>query len=106
MIEWRARCSARSCGRPSWYSGLTGEGPFAAEIAAKPELAEVLDSVEGLDQIYKLIVLAVYGSVIVLSIVFQGWNAFYYFSRRKHVEKYVRETPDWVVDVQRATAAN
>ncbi len=88
------------------FAGLTGEGPFAAEIAAKPELAEVLDSVDGLDQIYRLIVLAVYGSVIVLSVIFQGWNAYYYFSRRKHVEDYVRETPDWVIDVQRATAAN
>lgn len=88
------------------FAGLTGEGPFAAEIAAKPELAEVLDSVDGLDQIYKLIVLAVYGSVIVLSVIFQGWNAYYYFSRRKHVEEYVRETPAWVIDVQRATATS
>lgn len=88
------------------FAGLTGEGPFAAEVAAKPELAEVLDSVDGLDQIYKLIVLAVYGSVIVLSVIFQGWNAYYYFSRRKHVEAYVHETPSWVIDVQRATAAN
>jgi hypothetical protein len=86
------------------FAGLTSEGPFAAEIAANPELAQVLDSVDGLDAIYKLIVLAVYGSVIVLSVIFQGWNALYYFSRRKHVEDYVRETPAWVIDVQRATA--
>ena len=88
------------------FAGLTGDGPFAAEIAAKPELAQVLDSVDGLDHIYKLIILAVYGSVIVLSVIFQGWNAYYYFSRRKQLEDYVRETPAWVIDVQRATAAN
>ena len=29
----------------------------------------------------------------------------YYFGRRKHVEDYVRETPSWVIDVQRATTA-
>ena len=88
------------------FAGLTSEGPFAAEIAAKPELAEVLDSVDGLDQIYRLIILAVYGSVIGLSVIFQGWNAYYYFSRRKHVEAYIRETPAWVLDVQRATTPN
>ena len=87
------------------FAGLTSEGPFAAEIAAKPELAQVLDSVDGLDQMYKLVILAVYGSVIVLSVIFQGWNAYYYFSRRKHVEQYVCETPSWVIDVQRATAS-
>lgn len=88
------------------FDGLTGAGPFAAELAAKPELREVLDSVDGLDSIYKLLVLAVYGSVIVLSVIFQGWNAYYYFSRRKHVAQYLRETPSWVLDVQRATAGN
>ncbi|HRX80788.1 MAG: hypothetical protein H6821_05085 [Planctomycetaceae bacterium] len=88
------------------FTGLTGEGPFAAEVAAKPELAQVLDSVEGFDYIYKMIVLALYGTVIVLSVIFQGWNAYYYFGRRQHVEDYVRETPAWVLDVQRATAPN
>lgn len=88
------------------FTGLTGEGPFAAEIAAKPELARALGSLDGLDYYYKLIVLAVYGTVIVLSAIFQGWNAYYYFSRRKHVEDYVSDTPKWVLDVQRATIAS
>ncbi|MBC8354089.1 MAG: hypothetical protein H8E66_19020 [Planctomycetes bacterium] len=87
------------------FAGLTGDGPFAAELEANPELGQVLDGVDGLDYIYKLIVLAVYGTVAVLSAIFQGWNAYYYFSRRKHVEDYVSETPDWVIDVQRATTA-
>jgi hypothetical protein len=45
----------------------------------------------------------VYGTVIVLSIIFQGLTACYYFTRRKYVEAYVRETPQWVLDVQRMT---
>jgi len=88
------------------FTGLTGEGPFAAELEAKPELRQALGSLDGFDYIYKLIILAVYGTVIVLTAIFQGWNAYYYFSRRKLVEAYVRETPEWVIDVQRATAAN
>ena len=85
------------------YTGLTGEGPFAAEIRAKPELAMALDDIGQFDRLYRGIVVAVYVSVILLSIIFQGLNALYYFSRRKHVEAYVRQTPDWVVELQRLT---
>jgi hypothetical protein len=83
--------------------GLMSAGPFAAELEAKPELREVFDSVEGFDVLYKLIIAAVYGLVIVLSVVFQGLNALYYFTRRKHIESFVRDTPDWVLDLQRLT---
>jgi len=84
-------------------TGLMSDGPFAAELEAKPELREVFDSVEGFDVLYKMIIAAVYGLVIVLSVVFQGLNAFYYFTRRKHIESFVRETPEWVLDLQRLT---
>lgn len=84
-------------------TSLSGEGPFAAELRAKPELAAAIDNVEQFDQIYRLIMAAVYGMVIVLSVLFQGLNAFYYFSRRKHVEAYLQQTPEWVVDLQRLT---
>ena len=85
------------------FTGLTGAGPFAAEIKANPEIAAALGSLDEFDYIYKILVVAVYGTVIVLSVIFQGLNALYYFTRRKHVEAYVQETPDWVLDVQRMT---
>ena len=85
------------------FTGLTGAGPLAAELEANPELAGALGSVEGFDDLYKFLVVAVYGTVIVLSVVFQGLNALYYFSRGKHVEAYLQQTPDWVLDVQRIT---
>jgi hypothetical protein len=85
-------------------TGLTGSSSFAAELQANPELREVLGSGEELDQIYKLVVVAVYGSVIVLSVIYQGANAYYYFSRRKYLSAYLRDTPGWVVDLQRLTA--
>ena len=84
--------------------GLTSEGPFAAEVKAKPELGVAFDSVDEFDQIYRFLVAAVYGTVIVLSAVFQGLNAFYYFTRRKHVKAHVQHTPDWVLDIQRLTS--
>lgn len=82
------------------WSGLTSPGPFAAELAAKPELAATLGPLDQFDELYKFLVVAMYGLMIVLSVVFQGLNALYYFSRRKHVESYVRETPAWVLEVQ------
>lgn len=84
-------------------AGFFGEGPFAAELAAKPELRQVFDSAEGFDAAYRVAIVAFYGLVIVLSLLFQGGNAVYYFTRRRHVGAYLRDTPEWVVRLQRLT---
>ena len=55
------------------------------------------------EALYQQIVVAVYGGVIVLSALFQGGTALYYFSRRRHVEDFIAETPAWVRDVQSGT---
>jgi hypothetical protein len=34
-------------------------------------------------------------------VVFQGVNAIYYFTRRRHVEAYIAQTPEWIRDLQR-----
>jgi hypothetical protein len=86
------------------FVGLTSACPFAAEMKANPELADALGSLGEFDHLYKVLVVSVYGTVIVLSAIFQGLNALYYFTRRKHVEAYVRATPAWVLDLQRITA--
>jgi hypothetical protein len=80
--------------------GLTGPTPFAAEMAKSPELAGAGVSLNQFDDLYKGLVVIVYGMVIVVSVVFQGLNALYYFTRRKHVRAYVQETPGWVLDLQ------
>jgi hypothetical protein len=82
------------------FAGLTGAGPFAGEMQKNPELAGALGSLGQFDELYKVLVVTVYGTVIVLSVIFQGLNALYYFTRRKHVEAYVQETPEWVLDLQ------
>ncbi|MBP89225.1 MAG: hypothetical protein CMJ64_21335 [Planctomycetaceae bacterium] len=88
------------------FTGLTTESPLAAELDENPEIGQVLGSLEEFDYLYKGLIVAVYGTVIVLSAIFQGLNAVYYFTRRKHIECYLRETPDWVIEVQRTTAAS
>ncbi len=87
-------------------TGLTSSGPFAAEVATNPELRDALASFRQFDHLYKDLVIAVYGTVIVLTAIFQGLNALYYFTRRELVEAYVQETPEWVLDVQHMMTAN
>jgi hypothetical protein len=88
------------------FTGLTGESPIAAELDGNPEIGQVLGSLEEFDYMYKGLIVAVYGTVVVLSVIFQGLNAVYYFTRRTHIECYLRDTPDWVVAVQRTAAAS
>lgn len=53
-----------------------------------------------LEKLYRTATLALCWGVIALSVVFQGGNAIYYFTRRRHVEDFIAETPQWVRDVQ------
>jgi hypothetical protein len=85
------------------YSNLWGGDPIEAQLRANPELSAAFDSLDKVGDLVKPIVIAFYGTVIALSAAFQGATALYYFSRRKYVEQYVRETPAWVIDLQRAT---
>ncbi len=85
------------------YSNLWGGDSIEAQLRANPELSAAFGSLDRVGDLVKPIVVAFYGTVIALSAAFQGATALYYFSRRKYVEKYVRETPAWVIDLQRAT---
>jgi hypothetical protein len=87
------------------YSNLWGTESIDAQLRANPELKAAFGSLDGMSQIIQPIVLAFYGLVIGLSALFQGGNALYYFTRRKYVEKYVRDTPAWVTDLLRATSS-
>jgi hypothetical protein len=79
------------------YSGLKGFSDLDAALGS------TLGSTDELNNLYRLIVISLYGSVIVLSVLFQGLNALYYFTRRRRIEEYVHQTPPWVLEVQRAT---
>jgi hypothetical protein len=40
--------------------------------------------------------------VAAVAIFVEGGMALFHFSRRKVVEAYIRETPQWIVEAQRA----
>lgn len=86
------------------YSNLWGANSVTAQLESHPEITAAIGSTERLDSLVRVVVVALYGSVIALSILFQGATATYYFTRRKYVEAYVKETPAWVVDLRQATA--
>ena len=87
-------------GYAAWMLGhaLWGSNPYAQAMAGGPALAGTLGS---MDRLYKTISLATYGGLIVGTLIFQGLNSLYYFTRRTHVETYLRETPQWVTDLDR-----
>jgi hypothetical protein len=60
-----------------------------------PDIAKQLDSLMA-PGFLPLLVYGFYGLVIVLSIFSQGGLALYYFTRRKRLEAFNRDTPDWV----------
>ena len=81
--------------------GLTGTNPMTKELQQHPELKEALGSMEDIQSLYQLAIIANYGTVIVLSAIFQGFNAYYYFTRSALIQAYLRETPGWIVEMQR-----
>ncbi len=91
------------------YSNLLGSNSLEAQLKASPELGAAfgsLGNMDGFDGLYRQIVIVLYVSVIGLSALFQGANALYYFTRRAVVEDYVRETPEWVREIQRAAGSS
>lgn len=46
-----------------------------------------------------------YAAAILLTLLFVGFNARYYHRRTAMLEEYLRETPPWVVELQRATTS-
>ncbi len=82
------------------YSTLTGPNPYQDALAAGGQAAPLLDSIGDLHQTINL---AVYGSLIILSLIFQGGTAWYYYSRRKYVLAYLNDTPAWVVQLHQAS---
>jgi hypothetical protein len=77
----------------------TGTSPDAEEVS---ELLAMLGESEDLVQTLTLIV---YTAVIGATVVFQGLNAWYYFARRGMIEAYLRETPQWIVELRRGESA-
>lgn len=95
------------------WAGLTGPSLREQLLVEVPDLATLLASttelsgidpmLDHIDHIYHLSVIALYGGVIVVSVLYQGLCAFYYWTRGAALSAYLRETPGWVRELLRRT---
>lgn len=81
------------------YAVSTGAGPYDAFKASDPAMAHMLQPIE---DVTRLISLALYGILIFIAVFAQGGLALYYFSRARHIEAYRQRTPDWIIKLQQA----
>jgi len=78
---------------------------YRAVAVPDPQIAELTELLgEGTGELVQSLTLTVYTLVIVGTVIFQGLNARYYHVRVGRLRDYLRDTPQWVVDVQRSTA--
>ena len=84
----------------SLWNVFHGPNSISEQIANSPELTQAgLGSIESLA---RMIGVLIYGTLAAVAIFGQGGTALYYFTRRAHIEAYRRETPQWILDAQRA----
>jgi hypothetical protein len=81
----------------AYLDKTSGIGQMMAEVGA-------LGVTGGVKQMVHLAPIMFYGVVALGSVIFQGLNAQYYFSRAKILKAYLNETPAWIVEVQRRSA--
>ena len=88
----------------SIYTSFYGANSVTAQLQAFSEIEPALNgSSAGVEILVQRVVVVLYGSVIVLSIVVQGLSALYYFTRRRYIDAYLTETPAWIRELQRST---
>jgi len=68
-----------------------------------PAMAELTTLMGGdTGELIESLTITLYSSVIVATVIFQGLNARYYFVRIARLNDYLRDTPKWVLDLQRS----
>jgi len=70
-----------------------------SQLAAMPGMAADIDRM--IERWAPYAVYGFYSLVMLVSVLAQGMTAVYYFSRRKYVETFNRQTPEWVRQVFR-----
>jgi hypothetical protein len=65
-----------------------------SQLTALPDMQRAIDG--EIDRYAPLVTYGFYGLVIVLSVLFQGGLALYYFNRKKRLVEFHTKTPDWV----------
>jgi hypothetical protein len=83
------------------WSSINGPNSISTQLQSNPELADLLGSTEEIESLFTSLTVGFYGSLMALSIVIQGANAIYYFTRRKHLVACLQDTPRWALEIVR-----
>ena len=76
-------------------------GPDTSSLKQLEELGEA--GGKEIADLYRTISMAVYLALIAGTIVAQGLTALYYMTRRRFVDAYLKETPQWLIDLRTRT---
>jgi len=79
---------------PSAYSGV-----LASQLPPDPQAQQMLGSI---DDIVRVCIIAIYGTLAFVAITVQGGTALFYLSRRKFLNEYREQTPPWIIEAQRS----
>lgn len=78
----------------AWF----GPSPYAAAIAATPEISDMIAPFADLIQ---QVTVAAYGLVLFVGLTYQAFLIRYYFTRQKPLQNYLSNTPAWVLELHR-----
>lgn len=81
----------------TWFA--PGGGPYAAALARHPEIAPML---EPYAELLRQATTAFYGVVWLVGVLYQALLIRYYHTRRRPLERYLAETPGWVLELEHA----
>jgi hypothetical protein len=88
----------------AWMLYQTATGHTDFEQAVRQQGLGGSDIIGSMSAMVKSMTELVYELLIGLTIIFQGLNSIYYFTRAKLLRGYLAETPPWVVELQRCQA--
>lgn len=85
------------------YLAATGKG-YAGQLSDKLN-SQVADlNTAGIVDLARTAEYATYTVLLVATVVYQGLMALYYWTRLPHLRAFVRDTPQWAIDVLKAAA--
>lgn len=78
-----------------------GPSPYESYLNQGGDVAELIQPIDNMN---RAIMSAFYVVLAGISVIAQGCAALYYFTRRRHIVTYLKQTPDWVVEMLRVVA--
>ncbi|HEY7088339.1 MAG TPA: hypothetical protein VH518_09645, partial [Tepidisphaeraceae bacterium] len=69
------------------------------ELVSDPQLRQMMGPFQDLARELYIII---YGSVMLAAVIGPGLTAFYYSRLTKHIDAYLSQTPQWILELQQA----